>query len=71
MGDIKQVVHWRRKYIKRHHKTAWSTQIPDTQYLCIPVLSSVLEIADFQISLSTPYVDTTYITNWKSQNWLQ
>jgi len=35
------------------------------------VLSSVIEIADFQISLSIPFVGTAYITNWKSQNWLE
>lgn len=71
MGDMKQILQWRPKNIKRHHKIAWSTQRPDTRDLCIPVLSSVLEIADFQISLSTQSVGTAYITNWKSQNGLQ
>ena len=71
MGDMKQVLHWRPKNIKRHHKIAWSTERTDTRDLGIPVLSSVLEIADFQISLSTPFGGTAYITNWKIQDWLQ
>jgi len=71
MGDMKQALHWRPKSVKSHHKIAWLTQSPDTRDLCIPVLSSVIEIADFQISLSIPFMGTAYIKNWKSQNWLE